>query len=235
MKRHIPRRNFLADVGMGFTGLALGAMLNREGIARAATTGAFQPPNGKPHFAPKAKRVIWLFMIGGVSHMDTFDPKPALNKYGGRFVEDTPYKDALDNPLVKKNLREVIAGLHHNHPLLYPMQVGYSKRGQSGIEVSDWWPHVSEIVDDIAVVRSMWTTDNNHGAQMQFHTGRHGIGRPVSDHRVLGALWPGITERQPAAVCGFRRADRHLLRRIRCTWRGVSRAGTQRRAVTDET
>lgn len=158
---------------MGFTGLALGAMLNRDGVARAATTGAFQLPNGKPHFAPKAKRVIWLFMIGGVSHIDTFDPKPALNKYGGRFVEDTPYKDALDNPLVKKNLREVIAGLHHNHPLLYPMQVGYSKRGQSGIEVSEWWPHVSEIVDDIAVVRSMWTTDNNHGAQMQFHTGRH--------------------------------------------------------------
>jgi hypothetical protein len=166
------RRTFLADMGMGFTGLALGAMLHGEGIARAETT-LWHPPDGKPHFPPKAKRVIWLFMIGGVSHLDTFDPKPALNKYAGRFVADTPYKDALENPLVKKNLREVIAGLHKNHPLLYPMQTGFGKRGQSGIEVSDWWPHVSERIDDIALVRSMWTTDNNHGAQMQFHTGRH--------------------------------------------------------------
>ena len=55
------------------------------------------------------------------------------------------------------------------------MQVGYRKRGQSGIEVSDWWPHVGECIDDIAVVRSMWTTDNDHGAQLQFHTGRHAL------------------------------------------------------------
>ena len=56
---------------------------------------------------------------------------------------------------------------------LYPLQVGYRPRGQSGIEVSDWWPHVGSCIDDIAVVRSLWTTDNNHGAQLQFHTGRH--------------------------------------------------------------
>jgi hypothetical protein len=53
------------------------------------------------------------------------------------------------------------------------MQVGHRRRGQSGLEVSDWWPHVGDCIDDIAVVRSMWTTDNNHGAQLQFHTGRH--------------------------------------------------------------
>ena len=157
---------------MGFTGLALGAMLHGNGIARPSTSG-WQPPDGKPHFAPKAKRVIWLFMIGGVSHMETFDPKPALTKYAGRKLSDTPFRDFEQNPLVKKNLREVIAGLHKIEPNLYPLQVGFRKRGQSGIEVSDWWPHVSECIDDIAVVRSMWTTDNNHGAQMQFHTGRH--------------------------------------------------------------
>jgi hypothetical protein len=171
-RRHIARRGFLADIGMGFTGLALGAMLHRDGVARAATLD-WRPPDGKPHFAPKAKRVIWLFMIGGVSHMETFDPKPELNKYAGRSLPETPYRHTLENPLVKKNLRELIAGLHKNHPMLYPLQVGFSKRGQSGIEVSDWWPHVSECIDDIAVIRSMWTTDNNHGAQMQFHTGRH--------------------------------------------------------------
>src|SRR6476660_5091245 len=110
----IPRRGFLADFGMGFTGLALGAMLNSNGIVRAATTG-WQPPDGKPHFPPKAKRVIWLFMIGGVSHMETFDPKPALNKFGGYSLSDTPFKDFQENPLVKQNLREVIAGLHKIH------------------------------------------------------------------------------------------------------------------------
>jgi hypothetical protein len=171
----IPRRGFLADFGMGFTGLALGSLLYRDGVARASTVSAWRPPDGKPHFQPKAKRVIWLFMIGGVSHMDTFDPKPELTKYGGRSLPDSPYSHTLDNPLVKKNLREVITGLHKNHSLLYPLQTGFKKRGQSGIEVSDWWPNVSECIDDIAVVRSMWTTDNNHGAQMQFHTGRHAL------------------------------------------------------------
>lgn len=166
MSHHVRRRTFLADLGMGFTGLALGSMLN-------ANTAGWRPPDGKPHFAPKAKRVIWLFMIGGVSHMETFDPKPALNQYGGMRMGDTPFKDFEHNPLVKANLREVIVGLHKIEPKLYPLQVGFKKRGQSGIEVSDWWPHVSERIDDIAVVRSMWTTDNNHGAQMQFHSGRH--------------------------------------------------------------
>ena len=165
------RRTFLADTGMGFTGLALGALLNRDGVARAATLG-------QPHFAPKAKRVIWLFMIGGVSQMETFDPKPELNKYAGKSIDETPYKDTLDNPLVKKNLREVITGLHKVHPKIFPMQVGFGKHGQSGMEISDWWPNVAKHADKLAVVRSMWTTDNNHGAQMQFHTGRHVLEGP---------------------------------------------------------
>jgi len=152
------RRSFLSDTGLGFTGLALGSMLQ-----------------GKPHFQPKAKSVIWLFMIGGASQMESFDPKPELNKYAGKTIEETPFKDTLSNPLVTKNLREVIKGLHKVHPSVFPLQTGFRKRGQSGIEVSDWFPHVGECIDDIAVVRSMWTTDNNHGAQLQFHTGRHSL------------------------------------------------------------
>src|SRR5437762_6520532 len=93
----IPRRTFLADVGMGFTGLALGAMLHRDGIARAAEREAWAPPDGKPHFAPKAKSVIWLFMIGGASHVEGFDPKPALNRYGGQTIGETPFKAALSS------------------------------------------------------------------------------------------------------------------------------------------
>src|SRR5690606_34238303 len=58
-------------------------------------------------------------------------------------------------------------------PSIYPMQIGYAKRGESGLEISDWWPHLSECADDLAIVRSMWTTDNDHAAQLQLHTGRH--------------------------------------------------------------
>ncbi len=123
----------------------------------------------------KAKRVIWLFMIGGVSHVESFDPKPEINKYAGRSIGDTPHAHTLENPLVKKNLREFVAGVRKPLSRLYPLQVGYQKRGQSGIEVSDWFPHIGSRIDDIAVVRSMWTTDNDHGAQMQFHTGRHAL------------------------------------------------------------
>src|SRR3954452_20762717 len=90
----VPRRTFLADVGMGFTGLALGAMLQRDGFASDATT--WSQPNGLTHFAPKAKSVIWLFMIGGASHLESFDPKPALNKYAGTSIGDTPLKGVLN-------------------------------------------------------------------------------------------------------------------------------------------
>lgn len=168
----IHRRTFLADLGLGFTGLALGAMLHRDGYASPGA--AWAPPDGKPHFAPKAKSVIWLFMNGGVSHVESFDPKPALNQYAGKTIAESPVKDAQDAEKLK--LARVVVvndanGQQRNK--LYPLQVGYRKRGQSGIELSDWWPHVGDCVDDITFVRSMYTTDDNHGAQTQFHSGRH--------------------------------------------------------------
>ena len=171
------RRTFLSDVGMGMTGLALGSMLAGEEVAGHEVSPA------ESHFAPKAKSVIWLFMTGGVSHMESFDPKPALNKYANMNLSQTPLKDVFDAPFVKKNFRPMVDGsLRNFRQQIYPMQIGYRKRGESGIEVSDWWPHVGGCIDDIAVVRSLWTTDNNHGAQLQFHTGRH-----VSD-----GLFPSI-------------------------------------------
>ena len=169
---HRTRRSFLADVGMGFTGLALGALLQRDGIVCGAESpGAARSAS----HLPKAKSVIWLFMVGGTSHLESFDPKPALNQYAGKSINETPYSDALNSPHLKENLRIVVPNDANGHiwPTVYPLQVGYQKRGQSGIELSDWWPHLSECVDDMSVVRSMWTTDNNHGAQLQFHTGRH--------------------------------------------------------------
>jgi hypothetical protein len=165
------RRAFLADLGMGFTGLALAAMLHRDGVA---ADGKWVPPDGKPHLPPKAKSVIWLFMNGGVSHVETFDPKPALTKYAGKSIAETPFKD-VQNPDKLKLARVTVIndanGQQRNK--LFPLQVAFKKYGESGTEVSDWLPHTGECADDLAVVRSMYTTDDNHGAQTQFHTGRH--------------------------------------------------------------
>jgi hypothetical protein len=165
------RRAFLADLGMGFTGLALAAMLHKDGRAADA---AWAPPDGKPHFAPKAKSVIWLFLNGGVSHLETFDPKPELDKFAGKSIGETPYKD-VQNPeklkLARVTVKNDANGQQRNK--LFATQVKFKQYGQSGTWVSDWLPHLGGCVDDLAVVRSMYTTDDNHGAQTQFHTGRH--------------------------------------------------------------
>src|SRR5690242_7305513 len=151
----IHRRTFLADMGMGFVGLALGAMLHRDGYASPGA--AWAPPDGRPHLPAKAKSVIWLFMNGGVSHLESFDPKPMLNKYAGKTIAETPFKDTQD-PEKLKLARVVVIndanGQQRNK--LYPLQVGFKKRGRSGIEVSDFLPCLGECIDDVALVRSMY-------------------------------------------------------------------------------
>ncbi len=164
------RRDFLANSGMGFAGLALAAMLQRDGYTSG---GVWAPPTGEPHFAPKAKSVIWLFMNGGLSHMESFDPKPMLNRYGGMSIAETPFA-ATQDPEKLAIERLVVPDANGNQRnKLYPLQAAFRKHGESGIEVSDWFPHIARQVDKLAVVRSMWTTDSNHGAQAQFHSGRH--------------------------------------------------------------
>src|ERR1700716_3480624 len=111
-----------------FAGLALAAMLHRDGYS--AEPGKWAPPDGKPHHTPKAKSVIWLFMNGGVSHMESFDPKPMLTKYAGKTIGETPYKDVQD--LEKLKLARIVVvndanGQQRNR--LLPLQVGYQKRG----------------------------------------------------------------------------------------------------------
>ena len=160
----INRRLFLGRSGLGFGSLALSAMLQ----------GAERGVNGLAQVAPKAKSVIWLFMRGGVSHMESFDPKPALNELAGKSIGETRFHYVQDPERLRK-VRVVVVndanGQQRNK--LYPLQVGSRKYGASGIEVSDWFPHIGGCIDDIAVIRSMWTTDDNHGAQVQFHSGRH--------------------------------------------------------------
>jgi hypothetical protein len=164
------RRTFLNQLGLGFTGIALQAMLSRE--ARASE--AWSPPDGVPMHPAKARRVIWLFMRGGVSHMESFDPKPMLTRYAGKSIPETPFKDVL-SPERLKNVRVVVVndanGKQRN--VIYPLQTGFRQHGRCGVEISDWFPHIASCADDIAFIRSMWTTDNNHGAQIQFASGRH--------------------------------------------------------------
>jgi len=175
------RRAFLSDTGLGFGSLALAALLQRDGYARS---GLWSPPDGRPHRTPRAKNVIWLFMNGGVSQMESFDPKPMLNRYAGKTIAETPYADTQDPEKLAIERLFVPDANGNQRNKLYGLQVGYRRHGDSGIEVSDWFPHISRHVDKLAIVRSMWTTDSNHGAQTQFHSGRH---MNDGDYPTLGA------------------------------------------------
>jgi hypothetical protein len=136
------RRQMLCSLGNGFGWLGLASVLAGEAAARAAS-GASNPLAPKaPHFPPRAKRVIFLFMNGGPSQVDTFDPKPALAQYAGQSKEGTT--------------RQKAAGK------LMPSPFKFHKHGQSGIEVSELFPHVSRCIDDICVIRSMHTNTPNH-------------------------------------------------------------------------
>jgi hypothetical protein len=161
------RRTFLSDTGMGVTGMALSAMLFKDGIARA------EGPDGGPHAEPRAKTVIWIFLIGGLSHLESFDPKPALNKYAGKSIEETPFANqVLDKNRINEILLDPSKQKREVYKQIMPLQTGFMPYGQSGIEISDWFPNVGTCADDIAIARGMWTIDNNHGAQLTFHTGR---------------------------------------------------------------
>ncbi|MCU0720838.1 MAG: DUF1501 domain-containing protein, partial [Pirellula sp.] len=181
------RRTALSSLGS----IALATLLQRDGFASGPLSdgelshaaGAFSP-SGQPHFPPKAKSVIWLFMNGGVSHVESFDPKPMLTKYAGKTISETPFASTLDPDKLAIERLVVPDANGNQRTELYPLQIGFKKHGESGLEISDWFPHIGENADRIAVVRSMWTTDSNHGAQTQFHTGRH---RNDGEFPTLGA------------------------------------------------
>ena len=133
---NIPRRNFLASCGMGMGLSALAPLLNGQGNPML--------PKG-PHFTPKAKRVIHLFMNGGPSHVDTFDPKPELTKWHGKTLPD---ENRLNT--------ERKTGTAYKSPFTF------KKHGQSGLPVSDLFPHVAKHADDLCVIRSMRADVPNH-------------------------------------------------------------------------
>src|SRR5215204_4400351 len=126
-------------------GLGVAALLNQDGLlAEGCSAAPGAKPVLKPHFEPRAKSVISLFMSGGVSHMDTFDPKPALNKYAGQ-------------PLTGKG--DVVVRQGHPGPLM-PSPFTFRRYGQSGIEVSEIFPHTAKHVDELAVLRSVFSKSN---------------------------------------------------------------------------
>ena len=158
----VTRRDALGRVGGGFGMMAFASLVN-ESLALAATQAPREGTAGAHAFdhPPRAKRVIFLFMNGGLSQVDSFDPKPMLAKYngqpmpGGGIATERKTGALLQSPFT------------------------FKRYGKSGIEVSELFPHVGELVDDICFVRSVWTDIPNHEPSMlMMNTGHTQAGRP---------------------------------------------------------
>ncbi|MCI0534500.1 MAG: DUF1501 domain-containing protein [Verrucomicrobiales bacterium] len=155
----ISRRKFLFQAGAGFFGTAMGALWAEEGKLKG--------PPMIPHHSARAKSVIFLFMCGGVSHIDTFDPKD--NKWAGSLIDAVGFGD---------NLAEM------RRPVI-PCKRTFRNYGKSGIPVSDWFPHVGSVIDEIAVARSMWCHETNHfPAVIETATGHR---NRIVEHPCLGS------------------------------------------------
>ncbi|HEY6293765.1 MAG TPA: DUF1501 domain-containing protein [Terriglobia bacterium] len=165
--KEVARRWFLQQCGVGLGAVALTHLLSESGFASAGSTGQADPLAAKqPQFAPKAKRVIFLFMAGAPSHLELFDYKPQLAKFDGTL----PPADLL------KGYRA--AFINPNSKLLGP-KFKFARYGQSGTELSELLPHLAKVVDDIAVVKSMVTDAFNHApGQLLMNTGTMQFGRP---------------------------------------------------------
>lgn len=164
--KEVARRWFLQQCGVGLGAVAFSSLLAEAGFAATDNTPADPLAPRKPPLAPKAKRVIFLFMAGAPSHLELFDYKPQLAKFDGTL----PPADLL------KGYRA--AFINPNSKLLGP-KFKFAKYGQSGTELSELLPHLSKVVDDIAVVKSMVTDAFNHApGQLLMNTGTMQFGRP---------------------------------------------------------
>jgi uncharacterized protein (DUF1501 family) len=167
--QHITRRTLFKKVGYGLGNVALMSLLSEPAIAQAVLreqqkTGPMSPK--PPHFKAKAKSIIFLFMAGAPSQLELFDSKPTLNKYDGQVCPDD---------LLKGEKFAFIRG----KPRLLGTPYKFAQHGQSGQVISELLPHIAEVADDIAVVRSMQTDQFNHApAQLFMNTGFQIPGRP---------------------------------------------------------
>jgi len=165
------RREFLMRSGGGVAGLALAHLLHQEGLLAATPQSCDELVPGNPfaprspHYPPRATAVISLFMSGGVSHVDTFDPKPALTRYAGQ-----PLDGLVDGNIV---VRQGYPG-----PLM-PSPFQFGRHGESGIAVSELFPHLARKVDEIAFIRSVYGRSNDHvQATYEMQTGQIRMGFP---------------------------------------------------------
>ena len=160
-RRPVSRRALLRRSALGFGALGLYSLLDEAALL--ATPSGGSEAGGKPHFEPRAKRIIFLFMHGGVSHVDTFDPKPRLDTDHGKPL---PVKRSL-------TFNAAAAGGLMRSPW------AFKQRGESGIPVSDLFPEVAGCADDLCVIRSMVGEGVDHGAAMlQLFTGTFSFSRP---------------------------------------------------------
>jgi hypothetical protein len=162
----VARRWFFEQCGLGLGSIALGQLLGGGTSASGAEPGANPLAAKPPHFAPKAKRVIFLFMAGAPSHLELFDNKPQLARFDGTLPPAEllkGYRAAFINPSSK---------------LLGP-KFAFARHGQCGAELSELLPKLAEVADDIAIVRSMVTDAFNHApGQILMNTGSQQFGRP---------------------------------------------------------
>ncbi len=164
--RQVSRRWFLEQCGVGLGSIALGQLFRQQGYSAEATPAANSMAVRVPQFAPKAKRVLFLFMAGAPSHLELFDHRPQLAKFDG----------TLPPPELIKGYRA--AFIKPSSRLLGP-KFAFARHGRSGTEVSELLPHLAEVVNDIAVVKGMVTDAFNHApGQIMMSTGVQIFGRP---------------------------------------------------------
>jgi hypothetical protein len=150
----VTRREVLTRIGGGMGALGLAAVLQDAGLLAAAPEGIERSPLAPraPHFPAKAKHLIFLFMNGGPSQVDTFDPKPVLRKYAGQ-----PVPDSYKNQRITRRDGKIL-----------PSPFAHRAYGEAGIEVSDLFPHTAALVDDLCIVRSMHTDTPSHEPGLLF-------------------------------------------------------------------
>ena len=164
------RRGFLKELGLG--GIALANLLaDQQAIGADGGKGTREPLAAwKPHFQPRAKNVILLFMVGGASQLETFDPKPILKKHAGRLAKDIFAIEDLDGLNPEKTF--------HNSRIIPPV-FSFNRYGQSGAWVSEIFPNLTRVVDEIAFIKSMRTDSAIHSVgQILMHTGYARQGHP---------------------------------------------------------
>jgi len=163
------RRDFFTRFGMGLGGVALTGLLTRDALAARPTIGPSIGLPGFPNFAPRARRVIYLFMSGGPSQMDLFDYKPELNRRNGQELPES----------VRQGQR--LTGMSSNQASL-PLAGSifkFAQHGRSGAWVSELLPHTARVVDDLCIIKSLHTEAINHDPAITFfQTGSQIAGRP---------------------------------------------------------